>query len=139
MTEDNAAVVRELIGKWNEGDVEALLERATEDFEWHPALVGSVEGEAFRGHDGFRRFFEDWEKTWEKWDLEVQELRPVGNQVVALTRVNAKGLGSGLELNQPIAQLFELRDGLVCRGETFLDQNEAIAAAEQRAEKANQR
>jgi hypothetical protein len=53
--------------------------------------------------------------------------------VLALTRVDAKGIGSGVEFNQPIAQLFELRDGLVARGQTFLDQSEAIAAAEERS------
>jgi ketosteroid isomerase-like protein len=139
MTHENVAIVGEVIEEWNRGDVEALIERATKDFEWHPALVGSLGGGSFRGRDGFRRFFEDWEKTWEKWHLGIQELRPVGNQVVALTRVHAKGLGSGLELDQPIAQLFELRDGLICRGQTFLDQQEALAAAEQRAAKAEQR
>jgi ketosteroid isomerase-like protein len=53
--------------------------------------------------------------------------------VLALTRVDARGSGSGVEFNQPIAQLFELRDGLVARGQTFLDQGEAIAAAEERS------
>jgi ketosteroid isomerase-like protein len=132
----NAEVVRGLIDAWNRGDTEALLERATEDFEWHPTLVRNVEGEAFRGHDEFRRFLEEWKSTWESWDLEIQDVRDYGEQVLALTRVTARGRGSGVEFNQPIAQLFEFRGDLVSRGETFLDQGEAVAAAEGRGARA---
>jgi ketosteroid isomerase-like protein len=83
-----------------------------------------------------REFFGDWANTWEKWELEPQELREVGDRVLALTRVSAKGRGSGVEFDQPIAQLFEFRGDKVCRGETFLDQAEAVAAAERGKEPA---
>jgi ketosteroid isomerase-like protein len=136
MSSENVEIVRAGIQEWNRGDVEALLARATEDFEWHPTLVQNVEGKAFRGHAEFREFLEEWNRTWESWDLEIQELRDFGDRVLALTRVRAKGRGSGVEFNQPIAQIFDLRGGLICRGETFLDQGEAIAAAERREEAA---
>jgi uncharacterized protein len=135
MTAENVEIVRALLEEWNRGDVDALVDRATEDFEWHPALVESVEGEAFRGHDGFREFLADWTSTWESWELEAEELRDLGDQVLVLTQVRAKGRGSGLELDQPFAHLFELRDGLVCRGQTFFDRGEALALAKQRARK----
>jgi ketosteroid isomerase-like protein len=136
MSSERVEVVRELIDEWNRGEVDGLLARATEDFEWHPKLVESVEGGAFRGHDGMREFLRDWASTWEKWDLEAEELRDLGDQVLALTRVHAKGRGSGLEFDQPIAQLFEFRGNRVCRGETFLDQDEAAATAERRRARA---
>jgi ketosteroid isomerase-like protein len=131
--EENVAVIRDVVDAWNRGDVDAMMERATEDFEWHPVLVAEVGAGAFHGEEGFRKFFDEWKTTWENWDLDVQELRPVGHQVIAFTQVHAKGQGSGVELDQPIAQLFELRDGKVCRGQTFLDQQEAAAVAEERS------
>ena len=70
------------------------------------------------------------------WNLEAEEIRDFGDQVLVLTRVRAKGRGSGLELDQPLAHLFEFRAGLVCRAETFLDRDEAAAAAERRKEHA---
>ena len=136
MSARNVEIVRALIDEWNRGEIEALIERATEDFEWHPFLVQSVEGRVFRGHDGFREFLGDWTSTWETWNLEAEEIRDFGDQVLVLTRVRAKGRGSGLELDQPLAHLFEFRAGLVCRAETFLDRDEAAAAAEGRKEHA---
>jgi ketosteroid isomerase-like protein len=136
MSARNVEIVRALIDEWNRGDVEALIERATEDFAWHPVLVQSVEGRVFRGHDGFREFLSDWTSTWESWNLEAEEIRDFGDQVLVLTRVRAKGRGSGLELDQPLAHLFEFRGDLVCRAETFLDRDEAVVTAEGRKEHA---
>jgi ketosteroid isomerase-like protein len=136
VTASNVDVVRDLLDEWNRGDVDALLARATEDFEWHPVLVASVEGGAYRGHDGFREFLSDWTSTWNSWNLEAEEMREFGDQVLVLTRVRAEGRGSGVELDQSLAHLFEFRGGLICRAETFLDRDKAIEVAESRQERA---
>jgi ketosteroid isomerase-like protein len=136
MTASTIDVVRDLLDEWNRGDVDALLARTTEDFEWHPVLVASVEGGAYRGHDGFREFLSEWTSTWNSWNLEAEEMREFGDQVLVLTRVRAEGRGSGVELDQSLAHLFEFRGGLICRAETFLDRDKAIEVAESRQERA---
>jgi ketosteroid isomerase-like protein len=136
MTASNVDVVRDLLDEWNRGDVDDLLARTTEDFEWHPVLVASVEGGAYRGHDGFREFLSEWTSTWNSWNLEAEEMREFGDQVLVLTRVRAEGRGSGVELDQSLAHLFEFRGGLICRAETFLDRDKAIEVAESRQERA---
>jgi ketosteroid isomerase-like protein len=136
MSEQNFAVVREVLDAWNRADIDAVIAHAAEDFEWHPALVESVEGEAFRGHDGFRRFLDDWASTWESWELEAEEMREFGEQVLVLTHVKAKGRGSGIAIDQPFAHLFEFDGDLICRAQTFFDRNEAIAFAEGRRQAA---
>jgi len=42
-------------------DVEAMLEEVDADVEWHPAILGSLRGEAavYRGHEGVRELFRD--------------------------------------------------------------------------------
>jgi ketosteroid isomerase-like protein len=135
MTASNVDVVRDLLDEWNRGDVDALLARTSEDFEWHPVLVASVEGGAYRGHDGFREFLSEWTSTWNSWNLEAEEMREFGDQVLVLTRVRAEGRGSGVELDQSLAHLFEFRGGLICRAETFLDRGKAIEVAESRQER----
>jgi ketosteroid isomerase-like protein len=133
MSSPRVEIVREMLAEWNRGDVDALLARATEDLEWHPVLVEAVEGETFHGHGGFREFLSDWESTWESWDLEPEEMRELGDQVLVLTRVRAKGRGSGVEFDQLLGHLFEFRGELICRGETFLDRDKALEVAEVRA------
>jgi uncharacterized protein len=102
-------------------------------------LVEAVEGEAFHGHDGFREFLTDWGSTWESWNLEPEEMREIGNQVLVLTRVRARGRGSGVEFDQSLGHLFEFRGDLICRGETFLDRDKALAVAESREKRVEQR
>jgi ketosteroid isomerase-like protein len=135
MSAENVALVRKLMEAWNRGDFEMVIEYSTEDVEWVPALVTTLGGDSFHGHEGLRRFLEDWENTWETFEVHPQEFRDLGNQVLALTRVHAKGRGSGVELDQPIAQIFDFRDGLIARGQTFLDHQEAIGVAEASLEK----
>jgi uncharacterized protein len=137
MSGENVEVVRKVVDEWNRRDVDALIARATEDFEWHPVLVESVEGGGvFRGHDGFREFLREWNSTWETWKLEAEEIRDLGEQVLVLTRVHAKGRGSGIVLDQSAAHLFEFRDGLLCRAQTFFDRDEALAVAKGRQDAA---
>lgn len=132
MSSDRIEIINHFLGAWNQGDVDAVLEHITEDGEWHPVVV--IEREVFRGHDGFRRFIEGWMATWESWNLEVEELREYGDQLLAFTRVRAKGRGSGVELDQPMAHLFAFRGDLLRRGDSFFDRDEAVAIAESRAQ-----
>jgi ketosteroid isomerase-like protein len=136
VSEGRVEIVREVLQEWNRGDVEALIARATEDFEWHPVLVESLGEGAFKGHDGFRTFLADWQGTWESWNLEAEEILDFGDQVLVLTRVTAKGRGSGMEFDQRLAHLFEFREELICRGQTFLDRDEAVAVADGRRARA---
>jgi ketosteroid isomerase-like protein len=61
--------------------------------------------------------------------IEGAEVRDAGAAVLALGELRAKGTSSGAGFSQPMAWLFELRDGKVVRGRDFLDQQEALAAA----------
>ena len=131
---DRLARTQDLFRIWNSGDVEALVPHLTEDFEWVPATIRAVEGGSFHGVDGFRTFFEEWGRTWESWQVEPTGVQEVGPQVLVLGHVHAKGRGSGLELDQPVAYLFEFaEDGRLKRGATFFDHEEAKEEARSRA------
>ena len=108
---------------------EAIIERSTPDLEFVPAVAASVDGEAVRGPDEVRRFMADLGETWEAFNIEVDEFRGVGEQVVILGRVHATGRGSGVELDQPFAMACWFRDGKFARTQSFLDHDAAIEAA----------
>jgi ketosteroid isomerase-like protein len=134
---DRAEIIRNLLGAWNDGDLQGIFELTTEDMEWHPLVVTALEGQdqAFRGRDGFREFFESWMATWETWNLHIEGFQEYGdNRILAFTRVHAKGRSSGVELDQEMGHLWELRDGLVHRGWSFLSREDAMASAERVAE-----
>ena len=126
---NNGTRTAEILAAWNRGDLEDLLARMHDDMVWRPATMANVEGDDFHGHDGFTRFVERWREVWPTWDIEIEEIREVGDRVAVLGHVHARGRGSGLELDSPVAYVFEFRDDLLARGTSFFDHDEALAAA----------
>ena len=116
----------EVLDAWNTGDLDALLSQIRDDYFWRPATMANVEGGDFHGREGFARFVEQWRETW---DVEVGEIREVGERVIVLGQVHARGRGSGLELDSPVAYVFEFRDGSLAGGSSYFDHDEALAAA----------
>jgi len=64
------------------------------------------------------------------------DFREVDEQVVCVGRLRAKGRGSGVELDQPIAMVLWFGDGNIAQARSFLDVDEALAAAEEALPKA---
>jgi ketosteroid isomerase-like protein len=95
--------------------------------------MAAVEGDSFKGIDGMRRFFDEWDKTWAKWEVEPSDIRELGDLVLILGHVSGEGRGSGLQLDQPVAYLFQFRDGLLAYGATFFNHDDAERAARERA------
>ena len=126
---DNVAATQEIFRIWNTREFDALIPLVTEDIEWAPATMAAVEGGGFRGTEELRRFFDEWDKAWAKWEVEPSEVREHGDSVLILGRVHAEGRGSGMVLDQDVGYVFRFRNGLLAWGATYFDQDEARAAA----------
>jgi ketosteroid isomerase-like protein len=115
---------------WNRRDLGWLRRNATEDFEFVPAVAATVEGGSVKGVEGLGRFFEEMDQSWETFRIEMEEFRLVGDQVVGRGRVLAKGRGSGVELDQPLGSLLSFEGDKMARLQSYLDPEEALAAAQ---------
>ena len=82
----------------------------------------------YRGAEGLARFLEEVDELWASMDLTVERVVERGDQALALLRVRLEGRGSGVELDDRIAQLWTLRDGKLVRMQ--LRQDAAAALAE---------
>jgi ketosteroid isomerase-like protein len=86
--------------------------------------------EEYHGHDGIRSF---WEMFWAAWadsSAPIERLIDVGDdRVVALFRLQGRGLESGAVVDHPIAYIITLRDGLIQRIESYWDQDDALRTA----------
>jgi ketosteroid isomerase-like protein len=133
MSESNVELARRGYACWAEGDVEGMLELSSDDFEFVPAIAAGVEGGSVKGHDEFRRFFADLEETWETFRIDVDEFRDLGERVMTIGRLRARGRGSELELDQPMYAVVWFRDGKFARMQSFLERDSAEAAARERA------
>ena len=93
------------------GDIEEALVYIAPDGELYSAIIGGAEGNVYRGHDGFRRWHAETEAAFEELRTEFTEFRDLGDRVVGLGHVHARGRESGLELDSAIGWIFTLRDG----------------------------
>jgi ketosteroid isomerase-like protein len=126
---NNVELARQGLEAWNRGDVDAMLEMSSSELEFVPAVAAGVEGGSVRGEDEFRRFVTGLTETWESFVLEGEEFRDLGDHVLVVGRVRAKGRGSGVQLDEPISSVIWFRDGKIQRMHSFLDQEAALSAA----------
>jgi ketosteroid isomerase-like protein len=78
-----------------------------------------------------------WLSGRENWRAVPEDYLELGDHVVVLATYHGRGKGSGVEINQEGAHVFEFRDGKVVRLEIFASRAKAIesvrsAQAEQR-------
>ena len=65
----------------------------------------------------------------EKLRVLGDEFRDLGDRVLVLGRVKGRGRGSGVEVEAPLAIIFDFRDGKMSRSKAYLDHDEALRAA----------
>lgn len=115
---------------WNRGDFDAWLEGAHPEIEWSSAIVRRMEGAetVYRRTDGMRRYWDEWHAVWDV-TIDVTETRDLGETVLVFAGLHTRGRASGIDVDQPIAFVFEFDDGLARRVRSYLDPQQAIEAA----------
>jgi ketosteroid isomerase-like protein len=129
MSEENVEIVRKSVDAVNRGDIEEVLAFIDADAEYHSAIIGGAEGNLYRGHDGFRKWFAESTASFEQLDTELTEFRAVDDRVIAFGRIYARGRESGVELDSETGWVFTVRGGKIVKAEGFLSRAEALEAA----------
>ncbi len=129
MSQENVEIVRRSLEANARGDIEEMLTYVDPDGELHSAIIGGAEGHVYRGHDGFRRWYAETEATFEELRTELSEFRDLGDRVVGLGQIHARGRESGVELDSATGWVFTLRNGKILTAEGFLSPDEALKAA----------
>jgi len=129
VSQENVEIMRRSLDATNRGDMEEALTYIDPDGELHSAIIGGAEGNVYRGHDGFRRWYAETEATFEELRTELTEFRDLGDRVVGLGRIYARGRESGAELDSATGWVFTLRNGKILKAEGFLSPDEALKAA----------
>jgi ketosteroid isomerase-like protein len=129
MSEENVELVRQALNAFTHRDVEEMLSYVDAEGELHSAIIGGAEGNVYRGHEGFRRWYADSFESFEDLRNEWSEFRDLGDRVLAFGRVKARGRESGVELDSPMGWVFTVRRGRLVKAEGFLSRAEALEAA----------
>jgi ketosteroid isomerase-like protein len=123
---DNLELVKQAFARWNAGDREVDFGTIDPEIELHTPLA-STRGAPYRGHEGFRQWLADIDDQFEVWELRAREWMELEEgRVLGLGEIHARGRGSGIELDQPLAWLFSIRAGKLVRYEVFYNPDQAL-------------
>jgi hypothetical protein len=126
MAAGNVDLIRPILEEWGRGNWRLRFDVYDPHMEWgwsdeFPGLAGVYEDR----RDPNPRL-RSWLSGWEHWWVEVDDYLELGSHVVVLASYHGRGKGSGVEIHQNGAHVFELRDGKVVRLEIFADRGKAI-------------
>jgi len=82
----------------------------------------------YLGYAGLARWGEDWDAAWEDWRWEPEEFIDVGDRVVGVLRVYAKGRGSGVDVERVDGAVWTLRHGKCIRLDYYGSKDQALKA-----------
>ena len=128
---ENADLLRRAVDAYNRRDVDALLAELDPEVEWAPALPGMVGGDAivYRGADGIHQMFHDLFEVLDEIHFSYDDVRDLGDRVIAIGYIRTRGKASGAETRSPYVNVAELRDGKGIRLRGYLDVDEALRDA----------
>jgi ketosteroid isomerase-like protein len=130
VSQENVENFKRAVDALNRLDLDAYADLCTVDYEWFPVLGGTVEGRSFRGREGIKEYFGQLGDTWEEFRFVADELRDLGDSVLALGRLEGRGRGSGVQVVLPIGAIGDYRADNICwRFRAFSDHAEALRAA----------
>jgi ketosteroid isomerase-like protein len=128
MSPENVEIVRSAFAAWNRGDYEAWLDLWGDEAELYP-MRSQLEGGAYHGHDGLRRFVADMAEDWDELRFQVDDVRSTGEQIVGLGRFRARGRASGAELDVPLGVVGVVRGERIVYARFFSNPRDALKAA----------
>jgi hypothetical protein len=153
MSQENVEVVRRLNTPHEGEDVIPLIRESLERFgpypqpdtvlaEWakdpgwqhmHPEIEWDVSatgvfGTVAHGPRELALWWADWAEAWDSYVYRISEYRDLGDWVLTLTDVRARGRG-GIPVEMRTFELYQARDAKVARYRAFLSEQEALEAA----------
>jgi ketosteroid isomerase-like protein len=128
MSEGSVEIVREIYGRWEEGDFRTPFDRMDEHvvFIMPPDLPDSG---TYFGREALAGYTRDFLAPWSKVMIEAEEIIPAGDSVVVAIRQHGEGVASGAETEFRYFHLWTFRGGKTIRLECIRDRAEALAAA----------
>ena len=130
MSQESVEIIRRAWDAWLCGDLPGVFR------QYDPEVVRDMthfpdwpEG-TYRGHEGLRRYFDEWLGLWDGYEVGVDDLLPAPDgRVVVLFWQRGRGRTSGLAMEMEIAQIATVRDGkIAAHSMIYGDRKEALEA-----------
>jgi ketosteroid isomerase-like protein len=130
MSEENVELVRQLGEAWNSGGTDAILRFCPEDAIWYPFPDAPFSRDGLRGHDGIREVMAGWIESFADFAVTTDEVRDLGETVVALGEISGTLRGSDISVRQPMGSIFsDFRRGMIGKARFFPSWEATLEAA----------
>jgi ketosteroid isomerase-like protein len=110
----------------NRRDPEPYLAVVHDDFEGYSAFVEAEGGDAFRGVEGARAWFENLVEVYARLSASLEQTVAVREHSMHLVRVEFVGKGSGVAVDSVVGWVLEARAGRIAFMHSHLDLAEAF-------------
>jgi ketosteroid isomerase-like protein len=129
MTPDTAPIVGRMIDAFNRGDIDAVLEESSQDFEFDFSNSRGPLSGVYRGHAETRGFLTSFFEPWATLDVNLEEIVELGSdRVLTVSEIRTRGQGSGAEVNATGAMVWTIRDGEVAAAKMYQSKADALEA-----------
>jgi hypothetical protein len=127
---DYRNLLEQLRDSYNSRDPDAWVAAWNRDCEWHPFLTARVEGDpGYHGHNGMRAWFEDVDEMFDQIHAELDQFRQVGDRILVVGRMTARGRASGAEVESEVGWVVEPKGEKFQRGWAYNSHEEAERGA----------
>ena len=127
MTSEALSVVRAYFDAGN--DEADLLQYLDPEVVWLGTRGGLDENRVMRGPRAVLDYLREIRDAWERFDVEVEQMRQSGDAVVVFMRETAEARHGGVELQDHTAMVVRVRERKIVEMRGYLDRHEALKAA----------
>jgi ketosteroid isomerase-like protein len=129
MSEENLEIARQGYDAYNREGPYAIIEYLDPEIEWgtpeqDPFMTGT-----YSGHEGVRRFLDQFFELFEEARIEPEEFIETGDRVVVPFQFTARTRESGIEVSERWAHVWTIRAGKAVRLDQYTDPDKALNAA----------
>jgi ketosteroid isomerase-like protein len=128
MSRANVDAAKRFYEARNRGDVEAVLAECDPEVTWHPHLA-TLGGKPISGHDEVRQYMQSLQEDWVGFRHEPEEFFDAGDKVVAFLNTYARGRGSGIDVEVPVAHVLTFKGGKCTGYVSYHDREHALMIA----------
>jgi ketosteroid isomerase-like protein len=118
-----------MVEDFSSDGIDAALSHVHPDITWH-APPEWLERSVYVGHEGLRDLAASWSQNFEEYRLSVERTVDLGDQrALALLRQRGRIPDSGVEVEQAVAFIGEVRDDRIARVDVFFSWEAGLEAA----------
>lgn len=111
MSEESVVIVRRMYEAYLRGDADRALAYHHPDVELDYSARGDIG--AKQGRDAMAEISATWIGTWDDYVERIDEVCELGSKVCLISSQSGRGRGSGVEIQNQFAQVYEVEDGLI--------------------------